>query len=205
MENDYQYQPHDELVVTSSSSSSSYSYVWMILLGIFVLSLIGVNVFQYLATTTQEIDNIFGPGLTSVVKFVVAICAKLFVGILEAIRWVFDTIAHAVDTIVNGTESVVSSAASSAASGAASGAASSAASGIPPQGNAAVVMAHPESSSQQPEPEASQANQGRTSGWCYIGEENNFGICTQVGPKDSCLSGQIFPTQDLCINPTLRA
>ena len=42
-------------------------------------------------------------------------------------------------------------------------------------------------------------------GWCYIGEEKGIRSCLQVGVNDMCLSGNIFPTQDVCINPSLRA
>lgn len=41
-------------------------------------------------------------------------------------------------------------------------------------------------------------------GWCYIGEERNFRSCSEVGVNDMCMSGDIFPTQDICINPSLR-
>jgi hypothetical protein len=29
--------------------------------------------------------------------------------------------------------------------------------------------------------------------------------CGQVGADDSCMSGNIFPTQEICMNPSLRA
>jgi len=43
------------------------------------------------------------------------------------------------------------------------------------------------------------------SGWCYIGEDRGFRTCAEVGPNDKCISGDIFPSQDLCVNPSLRA
>jgi hypothetical protein len=42
------------------------------------------------------------------------------------------------------------------------------------------------------------------SGWCYIGEERGFRSCIDVGDNDLCLSGNIFPTKEICINPSLR-
>ncbi len=51
-----------------------------------------------------------------------------------------------------------------------------------------------------------QASKGSgKSGWCYIGEERNVRSCIQVGETDKCMSGDIFPSQDICVNPTLRA
>lgn len=43
------------------------------------------------------------------------------------------------------------------------------------------------------------------SGYCYIGEDRGFNSCVYVGPNDTCLSGDIFPTMDICVNPKLRS
>tara|TARA_R110001592_G_scaffold154118_1_gene383016 strand:+ start:4758 stop:5435 length:678 start_codon:yes stop_codon:yes gene_type:complete len=48
-----------------------------------------------------------------------------------------------------------------------------------------------------------QASQNK-SGYCYIGEDRGFRSCIQVSENDTCMSGQIFPTRALCINPNLR-
>ena len=42
------------------------------------------------------------------------------------------------------------------------------------------------------------------SGYCYIGEDRGFRSCIKVGENDECISGDIFPTMDICINPNLR-
>jgi hypothetical protein len=45
-----------------------------------------------------------------------------------------------------------------------------------------------------------------TSGqWCYVGEYNGIRNCRQLEKGDVCMSGNIFPNRDICINPTLRA
>ena len=46
---------------------------------------------------------------------------------------------------------------------------------------------------------------GGKAGWCYIGEDRGFRTCAQVGVNDTCMSGDIFPSQEICINPNLRA
>ena len=48
-----------------------------------------------------------------------------------------------------------------------------------------------------------QQNQSK-SGYCYIGEDRGFRSCIQVGANDTCMSGDIFPTLDVCVNPNLR-
>jgi len=42
------------------------------------------------------------------------------------------------------------------------------------------------------------------SGYCFIGEDKGFRSCIEVGEGDICMSGDIFPTQAICINPNLR-
>ena len=41
-------------------------------------------------------------------------------------------------------------------------------------------------------------------GFCYIGKENNIRHCAKVSSKTKCMSGDIFPTMELCINPRIR-
>jgi hypothetical protein len=43
------------------------------------------------------------------------------------------------------------------------------------------------------------------SGWCYIGEDRGFRSCSEVGPSDECMSGDIFPSNEICMNPSLRS
>ncbi len=50
-----------------------------------------------------------------------------------------------------------------------------------------------------PEPSSSEQH-----GYCYVGKENNIRHCAKVSSKSKCMSGDIFPTRDLCINPKLR-
>ena len=40
--------------------------------------------------------------------------------------------------------------------------------------------------------------------YCYIGYDNGQRECVDVHAGDVCMSGEIFPTLDICINPTLR-
>jgi hypothetical protein len=42
------------------------------------------------------------------------------------------------------------------------------------------------------------------SGYCYIGEDRGFRSCIEVSQDMKCMSGDIFPTMDVCVNPRLR-
>ena len=60
-----------------------------------------------------------------------------------------------------------------------------------------------------PEPDdsssATQRDAGaQKSGYCYIGEDRGFRSCLKVNEGDQCMSGDIFPSMDICVNPNLR-
>ena len=59
-----------------------------------------------------------------------------------------------------------------------------------------------------PEPDESgsrtQTKYTGKSGYCYIGEDRGFRNCIEVGENDKCMSGDIFPSREICINPNLR-
>jgi hypothetical protein len=39
--------------------------------------------------------------------------------------------------------------------------------------------------------------------WCLVGEYKEKRGCVAFTDSDKCLSGQIFPSQQMCLNPTL--
>lgn len=45
----------------------------------------------------------------------------------------------------------------------------------------------------------------KKTGYCYIGSDNGKRHCVSVKTKDKCMSGEVFPSMDLCINPNLRS
>jgi hypothetical protein len=53
----------------------------------------------------------------------------------------------------------------------------------------------------EPQPVHSDSQQ---QGYCYIGKINNSRYCAKVSSRNSCMSGDIFPTMAVCVNPNLR-
>ena len=41
-------------------------------------------------------------------------------------------------------------------------------------------------------------------GYCYIGTSRGVRTCAEVDNSQRCMSGDIFPTMDICVNPSLR-
>lgn len=40
--------------------------------------------------------------------------------------------------------------------------------------------------------------------WCFIGEEKGVRNCVLLNDAQKCMSGDIFPSKDICINPNMR-
>jgi hypothetical protein len=41
-------------------------------------------------------------------------------------------------------------------------------------------------------------------GWCFVGKDKDLRKCAEIGVNEECMSGSIFPTKDLCMNPNIR-
>jgi len=172
---------------------------WLIV--ILVLAFLGINIFVYLAKGTQLASDIFTPILA---KF-----AALF----------GTAVKQTVNVSAQGTQEIVNVSAGTATAGLSE--IQNITGGTP--GNAAQqpditinnsLNRSLNTSTQQKQQEngedyvaddsASPIQQGKM-GWCFIGEDRGFRSCEQVGVNDQCMSGDIFPTKDVCINPNLRA
>jgi hypothetical protein len=58
--------------------------------------------------------------------------------------------------------------------------------------------------SYEPDKEDNGIQRPHKPGWCYIGTDRGYRSCIKVRDSDKCMSGEIFPTKDVCINPALR-
>ena len=59
----------------------------------------------------------------------------------------------------------------------------------------------------EPDDAGSITQKGKVSGkagFCLVGEDRGIRSCMKVGEGDTCMSGNIFPSKDVCINPSLR-
>lgn len=60
----------------------------------------------------------------------------------------------------------------------------------------------------QPDEQGSEIQQKKSkekSGYCFIGKHKGIRSCMKVDENDVCISGDIFPSRDICINPSLRS
>jgi hypothetical protein len=176
---------------------------WLIIF--LVLSFLGFNIFVYLAKGTQDITNFFAP-----------LIEKIFGTTISVTGQTVDVAAEGAKAVVGGTASVVNASLSAVQDITPNGAPSSlntqSIQGTmqPPDVttnnnlNRALNSSQQDQDYQANEASSSVGGSGQ-SGWCYIGEDRGFRSCSQVGVNDQCMSGDIFPSNELCINPNLRA
>lgn len=198
----------------SSSSDSGFfdslkeinATTWLLI--IIILAFLGFNVFAYLAQGTQTISNIFGPLFGNIFGTGVAVAGQAVDVSAEGAKAVVGGTAGAINTGLTAVQDITPNQAPGTNKG-------------QPIGQQQVDMMQQTSlnralNESQPQQiqnqdyeahEASSSVIGGTSGkagWCYIGDDRGFRSCAQVGVNDTCMSGDIFPSQEICMNPNLR-
>jgi hypothetical protein len=177
---------------------------WFII--IIILAFLGFNIFVYLAKGTQDIANFFGPIIAKVVGLFAVVTGETIDVAAEGTKKIVNTTADVVDTGLTAIENVTPNLQNSSIKG----------EQVPDVSNQPINNANNNFNQglnvpQQPinDYEANEAssslNAGGQAGWCYIGEDRGFRTCSQVGVNDKCMSGDIFPSHEICINPSLRA
>jgi len=58
--------------------------------------------------------------------------------------------------------------------------------------------------SPEPDESTSSVQGGAVNGFCLAGEWKGVRSCVGVPKGQACVSGQLFPTKEQCVNPTLR-
>lgn len=205
------YEPRGDLISSSTSSTDTSFFsntswqTWLII--ILVLALLGFNIFIYLAKGTgavaEFINKYFGPLLK-----------LLGISVLETTKQTINTSATGtkagVDVVANTSTGAINAVENVAYNG--QQAPSSQKNSMPVQNqdnsrgqqNTLDSTLNSATRSTEPRPDDSSSTYGKA-GWCYIGEDNNNRTCAEVGANDRCMSGDIFPSQDICMNPNLRA
>ena len=175
---------------------------WLLI--ILILAFLGFNVFVYLAKGTQDIANFFGPLIQTIFGKTVEVTGDVVDVSAEAAKSVVSGTANALNTGLTAVQDITPNRVPSSIKN------TQIQTTIPQQNVDAnntlnKVLNAPRQSGQQNEDyEAQEASSSLKAGWCFIGEDRGYRTCAQVGVNDQCMSGDIFPSQELCINPNLR-
>ena len=178
---------------------------WLLIILIFTF--LGFNIFVYLAKGTEQLNNIFGPIVNFISNFFGKVTGQVIDVSAEGGKAVVNTGAGAIDTGLTAIQNITPNKANSSVSS------------VPVTQNQPDVMSNNTlnkalntSQNKQPSNTDYQADEASSSiqsgppksGWCYIGEDRGFRTCAEVGVNDKCMSGDIFPSQEICVNPNLR-
>ena len=207
------------LSTASNSSSSSSGFfdslqninatTWIVI--ILILAFLGFNIFVYLAKGTQDITNFFGPFLQKILGTTSSVAGQAIDVSAEGAKAVVSGTAGAVNTGLTAVQNITPNQAPSSIK------TQSVQNTMQPPDQVANTTLNKalNSSKTQEQNDEYQANEASSSlyagattgkaGWCYIGEDRGFRSCAQVGVNDKCMSGDIFPSQEICVNPNLRA
>lgn len=178
---------------------------WLLI--ILILAFLGFNIFAYLAKGTQDISNAFAPILHKIFGVTTLVASQAVDVSAEGAKEVVSETADALNKGLTAVQDITPNGAQSSVKGQQINKEQQ----IDDVQQATLNKALNSSESQQPH-EDYQANEASSSvhnagksGWCYIGMDRGFRTCGEVGVNDTCMSGDIFPSQEICMNPRLRA
>lgn len=190
---------------------------WIIIF--IILAFLGFNIFIYLAKGSQEFTEIFKPIVSKIMgafgmigKQTVNTTAAGAKGLADVASTTLGTIEKKTESTSPQSENAVGKKANSSVGG------TNLSSAIPQpdimehnalnqslnKDRAKENIHHPKTYIADDSTSNIQKTASK-SGYCYIGEDRGYRSCMPVNENDTCMSGDIFPTQELCINPNIRS
>lgn len=170
--------------VSSTDSDSLKNILIIVLLIILVLSLLGINIFTIIGNGVQQFINIFNPivskGLSDLGYASGNVLDKTSDIVADASKTGIDILHGTVDSV--GDLLIKASGEN-------------------------VNINQPSTQPPNPPQPAETTNpvmngpSVNKSQWCLVGEYNGTRGCISVSDQDKCLSGQVFPNQQICLNP----
>jgi hypothetical protein len=180
-------------------------FTWLIIF--IILSFLGFNIFYYLAQGTQDINYLFAPILQKILSFTIGTTSQTIDVAAEGGKAVATGAATGVNTGLTAVQNVTPNNAKSSVSS----------QSIETEVNEDIEDAKTtldkalsknnskkNEDDYEPHEASSSVHHTGKKGWCFIGEDRGYRTCSKVNENDKCMSGDIFPTQELCINPNLR-
>ena len=196
----------------SSNGKTSYTRIGMIVV---ILLFLGVNIFSYLGDFLQIIKEALAPLLKTILEslgYVVTETTKDVTQIAASgAKLGIDVAAGTVESGINVIQGQLDLEQGANQGQGQGGQSPSQPNNMPKQNSLPAslssALADAEYNS-EPMPDDSMSSTQRLgpgkSGYCYIGEDRGFRSCIAVRDGDVCMSGDIFPSQALCVNPSLR-
>ena len=187
-----------------SDSPSFFSYFIRFILVAALLAFAGFNIFAQMGIATDEIVKFAEPVVRPIMNLLGMITKQTVSTTAAGTKTGIDIVSGATKSGVSVIEDQITGSSS-----------------IQPSGNGdarqeraratALTMKTGVDAATAAQPEADDASsvtqKGKVSGkagFCLVGEDRGIRSCMKVGEGDTCMSGNIFPSKDVCINPSLR-
>jgi hypothetical protein len=186
-------------ILPTSSIFNNKNYIIILLLILLILSFLGINILAMFGNFIQTIVNIFGPLVTQILSVFGYTAGTL---IDKSAEVVTNTAKTGID-IAGGTVGSIGDLMKDASR---PGVDDKAKQQLDNSINLSQFSEKP--TPKQPEADSStnpiqKPISSNKAGWCLVGEYEGRRGCIQVGQEDKCLSGQVYPNQKMCLNPTL--
>lgn len=197
----------DKTDKTSEEPSSWYSSYYYVSIIVIILLFIGVNIFYYLGAITEYLRDFFGPLIADVMRSIGYTASNSATGAKTGIDVASGTVVSGLD-VLQGQLDTVDATNKHDGTGASTRSPNKGDddddSGLSSALLHASVSTPDRSNDSMHLSRNGEVNFTGKSGYCYVGEDRGFRSCVSVSPDDTCMSGDIFPSMDICINPSLR-
>jgi hypothetical protein len=182
---------------TNSTSFLSKNMLIIVLVVLLILSFLGINLLNIFGDFVQTIINIFGP---------------LFSQILSVFGYTTGSIINKSADIVSDTAKLGIDVAEGSIQSIGNLLKNASEKNVDPNSRNQLDITLNDSkyrlAKSEPDNSTSPIQKPITSnkvGWCLVGEYEGKRGCIDVSEQDQCLSGQIFPDKQMCLNPTLTS
>jgi hypothetical protein len=187
----------DTPVTSTGESGISKNVLIVILVLLLIFSFLGINILNILGNFIQSIIGVFGP----LVSQILSVFGYTTGVIIDKSADVVTSVGTAGVEIAGGTLNSVGDLLISASQGNINQQAknqldqslSGSGAGI------GAKQAQPDSTAN---PIQNPISSNKTQ-WCLVGEYQGRRGCIEVADQNKCLSGQIFPSQQMCVNPAM--
>ena len=190
----------NQAFVSQNVQLNNYIYepknvVIMVLVVLLLLSFLGINLLDILSNIIKIFVNLLGPIFNNVLSFLGYTTGNVINVSADVIG---DTSKAAID-IAEGTVQNVGNLLIKASKTNLDGKTKTQLDNILSKSNVSTSVEHdiPENPIQNPISSSKNS-------WCYIGEYEKKRSCIAMNEHDKCMSGQVFPEQQMCLNPTLQ-
>lgn len=188
----------DSPPIASSSFFNFKSLLFWVFFIIF-LAFLGINIFAYLGKGTELLTRILSP-ITGAIAIITGETTKTTIsGTSEGAQTILDktskTAQSTIDIVSKGTTGGINVLQDRLKK-------NSPIIVDPESKNSMIDDDSDDDDNREPEPVKTSS---QTSGFCYIGKINDARYCAKVSSNSNCMSGEIYPSMDICINPKLRA